>query len=383
MIKGGKLKEKKIVHTKPLSIDGEKDDYQPPNFVRRLFSLLAKLRPGSDLTHFQLPPQFNYPKSQMQGYGEWVYAVKEDMFKKCNNGKDPVERFLGVVAWSISTTRPLIFGVVGYNPILGETHHVSKGSLNLLIEQVEHHPPVFALHATDNKENIEMIWCHNTVAKFYGNRVDARLEGERKLKLLNHGETYVMNSPNLLIKFIPPEVDWVGNVKIHCQETGLEAQLCFSTTSFFGKRGPHSIKGNIFQSSHNSPPKTLFHLSGNWTSIVTLKDTNNGQERVLYNAKEVLTDLKSPIVKDPQGVWESESGLVWGEVSEAILSHNWDKAAVEKRKIEEKQRELKRQRDSKGQIWVPKHFIVSKNNGVWESSPISKSVPPAPLVVSL
>ena len=32
--------------------------------------------------------------------------------------------------------RPVIFGVAPYNPILGETHHVSRGNLNVLLEQV-------------------------------------------------------------------------------------------------------------------------------------------------------------------------------------------------------------------------------------------------------
>lgn len=30
----------------------------------------------------------------------------------------------------------MIFGQAPFNPILGETHHVSKGSLNVLLEQV-------------------------------------------------------------------------------------------------------------------------------------------------------------------------------------------------------------------------------------------------------
>ena len=32
--------------------------------------------------------------------------------------------------------RPVIFGVAPYNPILGETHHISRGNLNVLLEQV-------------------------------------------------------------------------------------------------------------------------------------------------------------------------------------------------------------------------------------------------------
>jgi hypothetical protein len=58
------------------------------------------------------------------------------MLSICNRGQSPLDRFIYVVAWSISTTRPVSFGVAPYNPILGETHHVSKGNLNVLLEQV-------------------------------------------------------------------------------------------------------------------------------------------------------------------------------------------------------------------------------------------------------
>ncbi|KAJ9141327.1 hypothetical protein P3X46_031871 [Hevea brasiliensis] len=373
--------ETQVVLTKPTSLEGDSDVYQPPNLVRRILSLFKNVRPGSDLTNFQLPPLFNIPKSQLQCYGESVYAVGKDLLHKINSAENSQERFISVVAWSISLGRPTDFGCVPYNPILGETHHVSKGSLNVLLEQVSHHPPVSALHATDEKENIEIIWCHNIVPKFYGIKVEAEVHGRKQLKFLNHGETYVMNAPSLLIKFLPPGLDWVGNVKIHCQETGLEAELCYSTNSFLGHRGHHSIKGRIYQSSSM---KTLYEVKGHWNSIVTVKDTNNGKERAIYNAKEVISGLKTPAVNDPQGVLPSESAAVWSAVSEGIQSKNWEKAREVKKAVEEKQRELVKDRNSRGQTWVPKHFNLSfTKEGGWDCSPIHTWVPPAPIVVPL
>lgn len=84
----------------------------------------------------QLPPLFNMPKSQLQCYGESVYCINEDYLTRCPRGKSSLERFTSVVAWSISTMRPAIFGLAPFDPILGETHHVSRGSLNVLLEQV-------------------------------------------------------------------------------------------------------------------------------------------------------------------------------------------------------------------------------------------------------
>ena len=129
------------------------------------------------------------PKSQLQCYGETVYCIEEDLLRRCTRGNSSLERFTNVVAWSISTTRPPLFGLAPYNPVFGETHHVSRGSLHVLLEQVNpvsvdllfypsHHlfydlkvslrPPVSALHATDEEEGVELLWCQKLAPKFVG-----------------------------------------------------------------------------------------------------------------------------------------------------------------------------------------------------------------------
>ncbi|KAH1041678.1 hypothetical protein AAZX31_09G056600 [Glycine max] len=376
--------ETNIVLTKPFSLgNGNESDsevYSAPNILQRILSLLTNVRPGSDLTRFQLPPQFNFPKSQLQCYGESIYSSTSDLLSRCNTGQSPLERLIFVVAWSISTTRPAIFGVAPYNPTLGETHHVSKGNLNVLLEQASHHPPVSALHATDEKENIEIIWCQYPVPKFNGTSVEAQVHGKRQLKLINHGETYEMNSPHLLIKILPvPGIDWVGNVNIKCIETGLVAELCYTSQSFFGFGGSKRlIKGKIIDSSSL---KILHEVNGHWDSTVTLKETRSGEIRVIYDAKEVISGLQAPTLKDAESVWLTESALIWSELSQAILSKDWEKAREAKKAVEERQRELLRERESKGETWVPKHFILSQSKeGIWDCSPIQKWVPASPIV---
>nr|XP_027069693.1 oxysterol-binding protein-related protein 4C-like isoform X2 [Coffea arabica]XP_027069694.1 oxysterol-binding protein-related protein 4C-like isoform X2 [Coffea arabica] len=372
----------KPVLTAPLLLEQESDsNYRAPNLLKRVLSLLANVRPGSDLTRFQLPPLFNLPKSQLQCYGESVYCTGGDLLSKCANGETSMERFISVVAWNVSTVRPLMFGVAPYNPILGETHHVSRGTLNVLLEQVSHHPPVSALHATDEKDNIEMTWCHYPVPKFYGTSIETEVNGRRQLKLLNKEETYEMNSPKLVIRLFPMlSVDWLGTVTIKCEETGIAAELYYRGNSFLPRPGIHrSIKGRIFMTSSSS--KTIYEISGHWDRTVTAKDLNTGKSKIIYNAKEALSGVKTPIVKDSQGIWPTESTVVWGDVSQAILNKSWDKAKEAKSAIEEREREQVKERKSKGQNWVPKHFTVSysKESG-WDCLPIHKSVPPAPIV---
>ncbi|KAK7291869.1 hypothetical protein RIF29_07366 [Crotalaria pallida] len=377
-------KDTKMVLTKPFSLESDTDSdpgYRAPNLLNRMLSLLKNVRPGSDLTNFQLPPLFNFPKSQLQCYGESVYCRGSDLLSKCNREQSPLERFTSVVAWSISTTRPTSFAVAPYNPILGETHHVSKGNLNVLLEQVSHSPPVSALHATDEKENIEMIWCQQPAPKFWGTSIEAQVQGKRQLKLLNHGETYEMNCPHLLIRILPvPRVNWVGNVNVRCLETGLVAELSYTSShSFLGFGGNHRlIKGKILDSSSS---KVLYEVEGYWDSKVKLKDANNGEVKVIYDAKEVISGLQAPIVKNAQSVWPTESALVWSELSQAILNNDWEKAREAKQLVEERQRKMMAEREAEGKAWTPKHFAVSQTKeGSWDCSPIHKWVPAAPII---
>lgn len=49
--------EKKFVLTKPLTLEKESDseeEYRAPNLLQRILSLFKNVRPGSDLTRFQV-----------------------------------------------------------------------------------------------------------------------------------------------------------------------------------------------------------------------------------------------------------------------------------------------------------------------------------------
>ncbi|MQM20861.1 hypothetical protein Taro_053890 [Colocasia esculenta] len=397
----------RVVLTPPLSLEGGlAAEHRAPNIVQRLLSLFKDLRAGSDLTYFQLnclefgeepmigiflplrfldvilPPLFNMPKSQLQCYGEAVYCIAEDMVGKCARGKSSLERFTSVVAWSISTTRPPMLGLAPYNPVLGETHHVSRGTLNVLLEQVSHHPPVAALHATDTEKNVELTWCQNPVPRFTGTSIETLIQGKRQMRLLSFGECYEMDAPTLSIKLFPvPSTDWTGNVSISCKESGLEADLCYyKSHSFLGfGSNPRSVKGKIF---HSRTLMTVYEIYGQWDRTVMLRDVHSGKATVLYNAMESISKLRSPILKEPEGLLPTESAMLWAEVSQGILKRDWEGAREAKKCIEERERNLQAERSAKGDTWVPKYFKLEQTkNGGWECWPKQQAVPTAPIVV--
>ncbi|CAL5001092.1 unnamed protein product [Urochloa decumbens] len=374
------------VLTPPLSLQGGlAAELRPANLVQRVLSLFRNVTPGSDLSHFQLPATFNLPKSQLQMYGEGVYCAGEDLLTRCALGKDSLERLTSVVAWSISTTRPPIFGFAPYNPILGETHHVSSGSLNVLLEQVSHRPPVSALHATAAGGDVRLVWCQSPVPKFHGASIEAAVHGRRELRLPRHGERYELDCPNLLIRLLPsPSVEWSGDVRVVCAESGLEAQLSFCRSkSFLGFGGDaRCVRGRIFKSA--SKEETIYEIDGFWDRTVSIKDVSTGEVSVLYDGQRAIGNLTTPAVQDHKGVSPSESAVVWGEVSDALLKKDWERARQAKRRVEDEARKLAKERNEKGEVWTPKHFSLSQNkNGEWECWPLEESVPPAPIVVPL
>ncbi|RWR97951.1 oxysterol-binding protein-related protein 4C isoform X1 [Cinnamomum micranthum f. kanehirae] len=297
-----------VVIAPPLSLEGGlAGEHKTPNILQCVLSLFKNVQCGSDLTRFELPPLFNMPKSQLQCYGESVYCIGEDILSKCSNGKTNLERFVNVVAWSISHNRPVNFGATPFNPVLGETHHVSRGTLNVLLEQVSHHPPVSALHATDEKANVELVWCQSAIAKFHGASVEAVIHGKRQLKLLK----------------------FESSVRI----TGLEADLCYKGNSFLGLgSSPRFVKGRIF---YSSSMETIYDIEGHWDRMSKV-----GKRWFIYNGKEAISKLETPVLKDPKVVLPTESAFVWGEVKPRYVEQNWEKAKAAKKSIEREGEEV-------------------------------------------
>ncbi|XP_024005212.1 oxysterol-binding protein-related protein 4B isoform X1 [Eutrema salsugineum] len=371
-----------LVLTKPFSLEDEKDsEHTASNVIRRILSLLKNVRPGSDLTNFQLPPQLNLPKSQLQCYGEMIYSFNgQDLLGECSRRELPIERLKSVVTWNISKLRPVIFGQAPYNPVIGETHHVSNGPINVLIEQVSHHPPVSALQATHEKEDIDVTWIQCFIPKFRGAYVEIEVKGKRVMKLRRRKETYDMTQPRLVIRLLPvPRADWAGKIKIKCPETDLEAELHLISDSFIERlkgNNNRSIKGKISQSSSGNK---LYDIFGQWDRTVMVKNVKTGELEVIYNANENISGLKPPTVKNLQEVMKTESAMVWSEVSEGILKKDWERAREAKKAVEEKQRESLKEREASGESWIPKYFSVVKD---WDCIPRQHVVPRAPLVIT-
>ncbi|KAH7443806.1 hypothetical protein KP509_02G051700 [Ceratopteris richardii] len=366
-----------LVIVPPISLDYKPADEK--SLFNRVIDLCKTIRPGADLTRFQIPVQFNLPKSQLQTYGEFLYCCGQDLLGACADGASPLERLLRVVAWHISTTRYVPFSQVPFNPILGETHHVSAGHLNVLLEQVSHHPPVVALYATDDVKKIRTQWSHKAVGRFHGNKVEGTIYGKRTLWLDSHHEVYELTCPKIVFRLFPaPGTEWVGTSTIKCGSSNLEASLTFKGKPLFGLKGTAGhVSGKIYDTSTGA---TLYEINGAWNKTITAKSTKTEESSLLFDAQAALTNLRSPVLQK-KGLDGSESLVVWRPAMSGIVNRDWEAARQAKHEIEERQRHLEKKRKMEGKIWKPRYFVKVDADHHWQWCHFGETVPPAPLVI--
>nr|GEU55484.1 hypothetical protein [Tanacetum cinerariifolium] len=63
--------------------------------------------------------------------------------------------------------------------------------------------------------------------------------------------------------------------------------------------------------------ESIYEIKGHWDRDVTIKDTCNGKTTVIYRAKDVISALKTPIVKD------AEARKAIERTSEATSYYSW------------------------------------------------------------
>lgn len=196
------------------------------------------------------------------------YLNVQALLAACTEGATPLERLLAVVRWHLSTVRSPLFGKAPYNPIEGETHHVSAGGLHLLAEQVSHHPPVSAIYASHPSKQTRVLWQHQAAPRFTGSAVEVAIKGRRRLFLDAHGEVYELDSPSLGFRLLPtPLAQWTGHTRVVCEASGLVALVHFKAKGSFGWGKGQGVSGKVGKLGPDGGIKKgeeMLNIDGQW-----------------------------------------------------------------------------------------------------------------------
>ncbi|KAI0789174.1 Oxysterol-binding protein [Abortiporus biennis] len=328
---------------------------------------------SGDLSSLTAPPFILSPISLTEFPAYW--CERPELFSAIADAKTDEERSIAVLKWFISTLKgqytsrneKLGSEKKPLNPVLGELFYgywpndaTNRGQTNLIVEQVSHHPPITAYYI-ENKDKGLSLQGHNAQkTSFSGGSIIVRQIGHAVLTVkLPSGstDTFLITLPKLRIDGL-----WYGSPYIELTEmsyiqssTGWLSSIEYKGKGYFSGKS-HQFKALLTPPSSSYPKHTfegLWHL--------TSKNVKSGED---------FTDVTSPKEEvtvanvDEQGDWESRK--LWKFVAKGIREGDFEAASREKSKIENEQRQRRRDELAAGTKWELKHFDHIDSDPIYE-----------------
>ncbi|CAH8633071.1 unnamed protein product, partial [Schistosoma intercalatum] len=355
--------------------------------------LLSQLRIGMDLTRITLPTFILERRSTLEMYADFL--AHADLWAVIPNASTPRDRMVACLRWYLSAFhagRRSSVAKKPYNPTLGEifrcywplstesgddsTNASEKpqeklynsgpvpwaphNSVVFLAEQVSHHPPISAFYAEHVNNQIAVDGHLWTKSKFLGLSIAVEMVGSAVISLLNHDEEYVVTFPcgygrNILTV---PWIELGGKTSITCLKTGYIANIEFRTKPFYGGKRD-TLRAEVFGPNDK---KAFLIVEGEWNDKMLAK-WPHGKNELFIDTRNLPTVRKHVLPRSRQE--ENESRRLWEEVTYNLKVGNIDAASDAKHRLEQRQRDLARQRRDSKHTWTPKYFREEGENWIY------------------
>ncbi|KAF8444179.1 hypothetical protein BGX38DRAFT_1095316 [Terfezia claveryi] len=321
---------------------------------------------NGDLASMTAPPFILSSTSLVEYSGYW--AEHPALFVAPAKEQDPEKRALAVLKWFLSTLKQqyssrnekLGSEKKPLNPFLGELFLAKWedktgeiGDTVLISEQVSHHPPVTAYSIFNEKHQVRLEGYNGQRASFSGRTITVKQIGHAKYHLDGFNEDYLITLPSLHIEGLvygSPYVELNKSTLIQ-SSTGYLAKIDYSGKGWLsGKK--NSFTATLIKDSN--PTQVLYTIDGQWTGDFTIRDARTKKDLDTYNAK---TNQITPLVIPPiEAQGPLETRRAWGKVAAAIEKGDYEVTGVEKSKIENEQREMRKKEKEEGREWQRRYF---------------------------
>ncbi|XP_058889291.1 oxysterol-binding protein 2-like isoform X5 [Acipenser ruthenus] len=341
-----------------------------PNYSLNLWSIMKNCI-GKELSKIPMPVNFNEPLSMLQRLTEDLEY--HDLLDKAAKCESSMEQMCYVAAFSVSSYSTTVHRTAKpFNPLLGETYELDRleeQGYRSLCEQVSHHPPA-AAHHVYSKRGWTLRQEITIASKFRGKYLSIMPLGAIHLQFHSSGNHYVWRKVTSTVHNIIVGKLWIdqsGDIDVVNHKTKETCQLKFSPYSYFSRDVARKVTGVVT----DGEAKAHYILSGTWddkmeySKIVQSSRGNSGsegkQKTVYQTLPSKLLWEKYPLPENAENMYHfSELALTLNEPEEGVcptdsrrrpdqrLMENgrWDEANVEKQRLEEKQRAVRRRREA-------------------------------------
>ncbi|KAH7071745.1 Oxysterol-binding protein-domain-containing protein [Paraphoma chrysanthemicola] len=339
---------------------------------------------GKDMTKMTLPVSFNEPTSLLQRVAEDMEYT--DLLDTAADRADSTERLLYVAAFAASEYASTIGRVAKpFNPLLAETYEYARPDkgYRFFIEQVSHHPPIGAAYAESKKWD---YYGESAVkSKFYGKSFDINPLGTWFLRLRptatgGKEELYTWKKvTSSVIGIITgnPVVDNYGPMEIRNHTTGEVCQLDFKARGWKASSA-FQVAGKVL----DAEGRVRWSVGGRWNDKIYARFTpgyedaeidkggskskhNEDKAFLVWQAHARPTGIPfnlTPFVvtlndiPDKLRLVVAPTDTRLRPDQRAMEDGEYDFAATEKNRVEEKQRATRRQREANGEHFTPRWF---------------------------
>lgn len=351
---------------------------------------------GKDMTKMTLPVAFNEPTSLLQRVAEDLEY--SELLDKAVQFEDSTLRLLYVSIFTASAYASTTKRVAKpFNPLLGETFEYARPDkqYRFFAEQVSHHPPISATYTESPRWD---FWGESYVdTHFNGRQFNVKHLGLWYINLLpnstDHKELYTFKKPNNNVIGIlvgNPQVDNYGEVVITNHTTGDYCKLYFKARGWRSSSA-YEVKGEVFDKDN----KKHWVLGGHWHDSIYAKHVNGkDKDEIALDHKKTHTATEptrdgskflvwkvnprpdAPFHLTPFAItlnapqkhlipWLAPTDTRLRPDQRAMEDGQYDLAAEEKHRVEEKQRAARRTREEQNIQYKPLWFTK-------ETHPVTK-----------
>ncbi|KAL6110892.1 osbp [Pungitius sinensis] len=340
-----------------------------PNYYLNLWSIMKNCI-GKELSKIPMPVNFNEPLSMLQRLSEDLeYYELLDKAAKCQSS---LEQMCYVAAFTVSSYSTTVHRTgKPFNPLLGETFELDRlkdCGYRSLCEQVSHHPPAAAHHASSEK-GWTLRQEITLASKFRGKYLSIMPLGSIQCLFDKSDNHYSWKKVTTTVHNIIVGKLWIdqsGEIDVVNHKTGDRCHLKFAPYSYFSRDVPRKVTGVVM----DKEGKAHYVLSGTWDEKMEFsrimqsskgENGTEGKQRTVYQtlkAKEIWR--KNPLPEGAENMYFFSSlALTLNEPEEGVAPTDcrrrpdqrlmedgrWDEANAEKQRLEEKQRTVRRERE--------------------------------------
>lgn len=333
----------------------------PSELVQSNIRNIAKKYIGRESLKVTQTVAFSSPISSLQFFSSFLKYY--ELIDKANQSETPEMRvalilanfLMAVSTFAEETKKPM-------KPLLGETYEWTDGKIKIFSEQVSENPSIAALHAETEDFELDSTFEMNEDSSILSFK--DWMKSKIEIRLKGYTEMYKVYFPKLVPKNVVfgKQYLWIkSSLNVQCS-SGLIGKLEFLPPSNdLGTK--FSCVGTVFD--QNRPD--LLHLSGKWNKNIFCSSQKISQKTLLAERVPEIPKWEDQFYFDSFLVNANNltlNMLTYLPSSDSRLrtdirayeNRQIELAESEKNRLEQRQKEIKRQMVLQQKEWIPKWF---------------------------